>query len=636
MYSPQVPPPTPLPPFPRLPPLRFPRRTNKAPTPLSPRIRTGHRDYPACIEAGISHEARSQALGHVGPSSGRHLRAAAAHFKTALALQPGGGAELRLATVLYHLSAHFRPAEAGVLLRIARALATGDGPALEVRAAICARLSALLRMPADDLNSEAGEAAVEALDAFEDVAAERMDRASTLSKANFELEAPALAATFLALAEAAAAVSTLSDPKAAEPHAKLADHALTHAGNMATLARAPALLTHIQIVGARIATNRLAYYTRWDDVSWDDLIADLATLASQTRDLAQRLRGSRGATAAEQAAEAAKLLADARVMHASALSVFREPQPLDTWDHEPSQRRLRHLPSVSNTGNTAVQWNELAIAGKGYKLALSLLSGANLAPYECARRKSDLLFAIASAALARAELAPRLTPMTARNSPGSYFSPTAPHASPESLCSLRLMSYRTYTRASTYPRSSRIVPATPRPDPRSGMRTTGEAALRATAEVYAAWAAREVGWSAVIDPKGRVVDRRTGSAAADEAGLRAVLLAVRVWWIRAVAGDGDGEPMGSDEEIVCESPKAGSWDSDSDSGNEEGAEGTEGAGTDNHDFGVPPHAARRIAGVLYRLRAEGAGGDDVRRFVASYSLRENEECFWTVVESLLE
>ncbi|BEI94279.1 uncharacterized protein CcaverHIS019_0607380 [Cutaneotrichosporon cavernicola] len=755
MYSPQVPPPTPLPPFPRLPPLRFPRRTNKAPTPLSPRIRTGHRDYPACIEAGISHEARSQALGHVGPSSGRHLRAAAAHFKTALALQPGGGAELRLATVLYHLSAHFRPAEAGVLLRIARALATGDGPALEVRAAICARLSALLRMPADDLNSEAGEAAVEALDAFEDVAAERMDRASTLSKANFELEAPALAATFLALAEAAAAVSTLSDPKAAEPHAKLADHALTHAGNMATLARAPALLTHIQIVGARIATNRLAYYTRWDDVSWDDLIADLATLASQTRDLAQRLRGSRGATAAEQAAEAAKLLADARVMHASALSVFREPQPSTpgimsprsagfaispvsatlatpqyatfsppdptpglvsssgSWSSSTSsppipeepeeedlapaipdpasvilprkrappppplilaQRSPRPLmqslspqnpplalsplnparqamrppllrsPSLDDSPNgketpllpSQVQWNELAIAGKGYKLALSLLSGANLAPYECARRKSDLLFAIASAALARAELAPRLTPMTARNSPGSYFSPTAPHASPESLCSLRLMSYRTYTRASTYPRSSRIVPATPRPDPRSGMRTTGEAALRATAEVYAAWAAREVGWSAVIDPKGRVVDRRTGSAAADEAGLRAVLLAVRVWWIRAVAGDGDGEPMGSDEEIVCESPKAGSWDSDSDSGNEEGAEGTEGAGTDNHDFGVPPHAARRIAGVLYRLRAEGAGGDDVRRFVASYSLRENEECFWTVVESLLE
>ncbi|BEJ12957.1 hypothetical protein CspHIS471_0301310 [Cutaneotrichosporon sp. HIS471] len=710
------------------------------------------------MEAGIAHEARSQALGHVGPSSDRHLRAAAAHFETALALQPGGGAALRLATVLYHLSTHCRPAEAGVHLRTARALATGNGPALEVRAAICARLSALVRMPGDDLNSEAGEAAAEALDAFEDVAAERMDRASTLSKANFEVEAPALAATFLALAEAAAAVSTLSDPEAAEPHAELADHALAHAGNMATLARAPALLTHIQIVGARIAADRLAYYTRWDDVSWDDLIADLATLASQTRDLAQRLRGSRGAAAAEQAAEAAKLLADARVMHASAISVLREPQPSTpgilsarsatftispasatlptpqyatfsppdptpglvsssgSWSsstssppipEEPEEEdlapaipdpasvisprkrappppplklaqrsprplmqslsppnpplalsplnparqamrpRLLRSPSLVNSPNgqdtplppSQAQWNELAIAAKGYKLALSLLSGANLAPYERAKRKSDLLFAIAAAALARAELAPRLVPIAGnipRSGSGSYFSPTAPHASPESLRSLRLIAYRTHTRAATYTRSPRVVPATPRPDPRSGMRTTGAAALRATAEVYAAWAAREVGWSAVIDPKGRVVDRRTGSAAADEAGLRAVFLALRVWWIRAVAGDGDEEAVGSDEEIVGESPKTGSWGSDS--GNEEGTQGTQGPGTDYHyhDFGVAPHSARRIAGVLHRLRAEGAGGDDVRRFVAPYTLSINEDCFWTVVGSLLE
>jgi hypothetical protein len=518
---------------------------------------------------------------------------------------------------------------------------------------------------------------------------------------------------------------------------------------MATLARAPALFTHIQLVGARIAAHRLAFYSLWEEVSWDDLLSEVSTLASQTRELAQRLRGSRGAAAAEQAAEAVKLLADVRVMYAASLgrdpppptpgvlsarsstfatspisatlatplsAEFSPPDPTPglslssgSWSssttgsppipEEPeeddslapaipdpasvtsprkrappppplklAQRPPRPIlplsplnpqPALSPLNParqsmrprlvrasgfpkspglldtplppTQAQWNELAAAGKGYKLALSLLSAANLPGHERARRKSDLLFAVASTALSRAELAPRLAPTPGnipRSASGSYFSPTAPHASPESLRSLRQLASRTYAR-STYPRSPRVVPPTPRPDPRSGTRTTGAAALRATAEVYAAWAAREVGWSAVIDPKGRVADRRTGAAGADEAGLRAVLLALKVWWVRAVAGDGDD---GSDEE------SAAGWVSVSE-GRESPRKGREGSEERSleldHDFGVPPPTARRIAGVLHRLRTEGAGADDVRRFTAPYVLGEEERGFWTEVEAVL-
>ncbi|CAK9782690.1 unnamed protein product [Cutaneotrichosporon oleaginosum] len=732
----------------------------KAPTPPSPRIRTSGTDCVSCMEselraclpgvkltaAGSAHETRSQALGHTGPGAERHLRAAAGLFEAALAQQPGGWAALRLATVLYHLSTHCRRSEAVEHLRAARALAAGSGPALETRAAICARLSALLRAPGDDLTSEAGEAATSALDAFEDVAAEKMDYASSLSKGDFELEAPGLAATFLALAEAAAAVSTLSDPDGAEPHAELADHALAHAANMASLARAPALVTHIQLVGARIAADRLAFYARWEDVNWDDLLSELSTLASQTRELAQQLRGSRGAAAAEQAAEAVKLLADARVMHAGSLgkdappptpgimsarsSIFatspvsvtlatphtaefsppdhtpglssssgswlsstgsppipEEPEeesslapaipdpaavtsprkrappppplklvqrpprpviqplsplypppalsPLNPARQATRPRLVRNSSSaLSSLGADApllavqVQWNELASAGKSYKLALSLLSAANLPPHDRARRKSDLLFAVAAAALARAALVPRVaaTPgIFQRANSGSYFSPTAPHASPESLRSLNLASRRTS--------SPRVVPPTPRHDPRSGVRATGAAALRATAEVYAAWAAREVGWSAVIDPRGRVADRRTGTARGDEAGMRAVLLALRVWWVRAVAGDGDGDGAEGDEsgESGAESP-AKADESRRQSGVEDGAAEISPHG---HKFGVPPSTARRIAGVLRRLRDEGADADDVRRFVAPLTLGEDEGRFWAEVEDEL-
>lgn len=795
---------------------------------------------------GIAHEKRSQALSHTGPVAERHLRTAVSLYDTAISLEPSAKASLRLATALYHLSPHCRPAEAIDLLRKARLTILGQETvaAFEARAAICTRLSSLLRKPKDTLwDSEAGECASDALDALEDVAADRMDYASTLSKSDFERETPALAATFLALAEAAGAVCTLApEVEDADVHVELVDHALAHAANMATLSRAPALVTHVQITSARLAAERLQYYARYDeDVGWDELLSEMCTLAMQTRDRAQRLRGTRGAAAAEQASEAVKLLADVRVMYAQCLgmerpispnshrsgptapttplsgSIFAPQSVVGVWPpsppHDPTPglssssgswtsstdsppipeededveeeddksageafsppsapenipaaqppsptgrkrappppplklvqtrsprlmqpltplhppplsplnpaRRASDLPprprlvrgpsfnsprraswmspslspalepgpmspqapGVSSPSNAPTpplsvaqqQWNQLAAAGKGYKLALNILSSASMTPSERARRKSELLFAVAATALARAEIAPHVALPTpglpgatwpgasrsegghTRASSGSYFSPTAPHASPESIQSLHKLfpasprwssqsqsmhvhsgshsSGHARHHSFSHPRSSssRIVPATPRPDPRSGTRTTGAAALRATAEVYAAWAAREVGWSAVIDPKSAGADRRTGSAGADEAGLRAALLAIRVCWVRAKAGDFDSDVH---EESHSESESARS-DKGKARAVEDTPNGEDELGDLTNTFGLPVPSARHIGDILARLRLEGAGTDDVRRFIAPFTVGEVEKDFWSKVVDIL-
>lgn len=60
--------------------------------------------------------------------------------------------------------------------------------------------------------------------------------------------------------------------------------------------------------------------------------------------------------------------------------------------------------------------------------------------------------------------------------------------------------------------------------------------LLVTSEVYPTWAAREVGWSFLIEgtKEAAAADRRTNSWRVDEGGKRAVMLLLRVWWHRAV------------------------------------------------------------------------------------------------------
>ncbi|WVQ83383.1 hypothetical protein IAT38_005524 [Cryptococcus sp. DSM 104549] len=122
-------------------------------------------------------------------------------------------------------------------------------------------------------------------------------------------------------------------------------------------------------------------------------------------------------------------------------------------------------------------WMLLEGSIKQYKLALTVINGSNLPNAQLARAKNETLTAIAYSSLFMASLAPRL-----------------------SLAAEK--------------RESLLV----------------------NAEVYTTWAAREVGWSFLIEgtQAAQLADRRTNSWRADEGGKRAVMLLLRIWWHRAV------------------------------------------------------------------------------------------------------
>lgn len=132
------------------------------------------------------------------------------------------------------------------------------------------------------------------------------------------------------------------------------------------------------------------------------------------------------------------------------------------------------IPSADLAGSA---WQLLEAAIKQYKLALSILSTSDLPAAQLARAKTDTLTNIAYSSLFMASLAPRLAIANEK-------------------------------------RTSLLV----------------------TSEVYATWAAREVGWSLLIEgtKEAQLADRRTNSWRADESGKRSVMLLVRVWWYRAV------------------------------------------------------------------------------------------------------
>lgn len=122
-------------------------------------------------------------------------------------------------------------------------------------------------------------------------------------------------------------------------------------------------------------------------------------------------------------------------------------------------------------------WELLDSATKNYKVALSLISSSDMPSATMARAKTETLYAVAYCSLFMASLAPRLSIAAEK-------------------------------------RTSLLV----------------------TAEVYSTWAAREVGWSFLIEGtrESQLADRRTNSWRADEAGKRAVMLLLRTWWFRAV------------------------------------------------------------------------------------------------------
>lgn len=224
-------------------------------------------------------------------------------------------------------------------------------------------------------------------------------------------------------------------------------------------------------------------------------------------------------------------------------------KPLNPWERKqsfysplvsPAFSYQNHVPTA-DLAQTA--WSMLSSALKHYKVALTLLSQADVGS-DRVRLKSEVLASIASASLFRASLAARIR------------------------------------RASAEQRD--------KDQPK---------ALLNTAEVYSTWAAREVGWSFIIEgtPSAELADRRTDSWEADVEGKRAVLLTLRIWWYRATSD------IGADK----------------------------------------PTAKMNVARVVKRLRdLEGVSHGDVARFIASIARLEGdidpvERLFWRSVKRIL-
>lgn len=122
-------------------------------------------------------------------------------------------------------------------------------------------------------------------------------------------------------------------------------------------------------------------------------------------------------------------------------------------------------------------WILLETSVKHYKMGLNILDDSNLPAAQLAPAKNETLVAIAYSAMFMASLAPR------------FF-----------------------------------------------LAAEKREALLVSAEVCSIWAAREVGLSFLNEGTEAVhlADKRTNSWRADEAGKRAVILLLRIWWHRAV------------------------------------------------------------------------------------------------------
>ncbi|KAL7421314.1 hypothetical protein Q5752_004199 [Cryptotrichosporon argae] len=632
-----------------------------------PRRGTGYNSYEGCMEGGLGHEAKADTYTQGTEKAYHHLNRANELFGLALKLKPTSAkAMLCRANVLIKLATNYQPPRtATVSLREARSLLrdlVGAAPrstsAREALARACSLLSSTL-YDTDDLaddarrmwDGEPGQLAREALENLEDVAADRMDKMRAMKAEEASAQAPAMAETFLALSEAAVIVSQLAtDLAAVDLHVELAEQALDQASNMATVAAAARiksstssanLITRVQLASGRSSLERIRHtFLLGRDLDEDDfrsLTADMSVLATEARERAAKLRGSKGQAASGLAHEAVRQLGEAKLLYASLLRlVWRQRKPKRAAERRasamstasasasdtdagaatltPASRRVSLAPprkpsrqnsyeastiveeeegeegededegakgrndslhveraydqrgpinrsssassssqlparlgggsistassfsGVPSTGRRGSwlptsgdalagrqrrmssmsqplvgpdgisAWNRKASvirlvedeqreglvpstqlaasayqllegAIKQFKLALALLNSAALAPAPLARAKADVLAAIAYCAMFRASLAPR-------------------------------------------------VPAA------AEKRT----ALLVTAEVYATWSAREVGWSFLVEgtKEAALADRRTNSWRADEAGKRAVMLLVRIWWHRAV------------------------------------------------------------------------------------------------------
>ncbi|WVR04585.1 hypothetical protein IAU60_001593 [Kwoniella sp. DSM 27419] len=635
------------------------------PTPESSTTTRGQRGYhtfEACMEGALGHDTKSASYKVGTEKAYHHLNRANELFVSALDLRPQDKkAMLGRAKVLINLATNYQPPrvataslrEAVTSLRELTQLAPLSLTARETLAQGCALLSTTLHDTDENIEDEratwegeVGSLARESLARIEEVAGDKMDRLRALNTNEAAQQAPAMAEMFLALAQTAVTVSSLAvDLTSVELHIELAEQALDQASNMATVAASSRvksstssanLITRVQLASGASSLERLRHTfhlgVELDEDDFRALISDMSMLATECRERAAKLKGSKAAAAATLAWEAIKQLGDAKTLYANLLRLVwrnRKPRrkslapsvntprrmstrngsldvPIREEDEESEDglakaeaasegrrestssngsrtqgsrkgssalhsvsegvatnfaaprsrfsrgsisipqtgRRGSWLPSPSDAGRTRRRssiglggsvstvtsneprarrassiggggalvgpdgisaWNRKASvislgsddggAGvssselaknawsllegsiKQYKLALSVLNNADLPHARLAQAKNETLIAIAYVSLFMASLAPRLA-----------------------------------------------------------IAAEKRASLMVTAEVYSTWAAREVGWSFLIEgtQAAQLADRRTNSWRGDEAGKRAVLLLVRIWWHRAV------------------------------------------------------------------------------------------------------
>lgn len=595
------------------------------------------------MTGGVGHEAKAATYKIGTEKAYHHLTRSIDLFSQALHFRPNyPKAMLSKSKVLIQVAATYQTPrtaltslrEAMQIMRLLVKIAPRSVSARETLAQAAALLSET-NMENEDWaddefrvwNGDTGDLAREALAAMEEVAADRMDRMRALKAAEAAEEAPSMAEMFLALSASAITVSTLAiDLSTVDAHIELAEQALDQASNMATVAAAAKirsstssanLITRIQLASGRSSLERLRHsFQLGMDLDEDDfrsLMSDISMLATECRERAAKLKGSKQAASSTLAWEAIKQLGDAKMLYASMLrQVWRRRKPLNQRgssagdiasrkasrnasmeaftiaeeeedekprllsvssmdsrkssrpsiiagrkqsslsnipDEEevstftpptparlgssfsgcPPSRRGSWLPSANDSGaifgrsrrlssmnaplvgpDGISAWNrkasiisldkddkaaglvpsaELAKSAwqllessvKQYKLALTLLQTSDLPAAKLAQAKAETLSAIAYVAMFQASLAPRLAVAMEK-------------------------------------RTSLLV----------------------SAEVYATWAAREVGWSFLIEGtrEAELADRRTNSWRADEVGKRSVMILVRIWWYRAVTAEG--------------------------------------------------------------------------------------------------
>ncbi|WWC86968.1 uncharacterized protein L201_001849 [Kwoniella dendrophila CBS 6074] len=638
----------------------------------------GYHTYESCMEGALGHDTKSATYKVGTEKSYHHLNRASELFQLAIDIRPQDKkAMLGRSKVLINLATNYQPPrvatqslrDAVTTLRELVKLAPLSLTARETLGQACGLLSTTLHELDDNIEdeksiweSEIGQLARESLQFLEDVAGDKMDRMRDLGPNEAAQQSPAMAEMFLSLSSAAVFVSSLSvDLNLVDLHIELAEQALDQASNMATVAAAARiksstssanLITRVQLASGASSLERLRHtFHLGVDLDEDDfraLIQDMSMLATECRERAAKLKGSKAAAAATLAWEAIRQLADAKTLYANLLRlVWRKrgprrrstsknsqigtPRRMSTRNGSLDARTIQEEDEDEDQGQTSNNHIDPKLQGrrestssngsrgqgsrKGSILG-AVTEGAEISDFHQARgrnsrssisipqtgrrgswlptaadgagtggsrtrRRSSIGFSGASPlpsnTLASPEVrsrrissigggGPLVGPdgISAWNRKASVISlgsedeaaglvPSSELArsawqlleggikqyklalsvlNGSDLPNAQLAKAKNETLTSIAYSSLFMASLAPRLVVAAEKRTS----LLVTAEVYATWAAREVGWSFLIEgtQAAQLADRRTNSWRADESGKRAVMLLVRSWWHRAV------------------------------------------------------------------------------------------------------